>query len=816
MHRHSLELLEYPKVLEQLVQHCAFRGGQTRARQLQPSADLSTIQTNLDLTEEACAFLVHQPDPSFGGIKDVTGLTARAVRGIRLPPPDLYDIHLLLDRILILQRTFAKQAETYPGLAALAALLQPCRALSAEIVRCIHERGEVRSQASPALDRIRSDLRREQSRLVRLLGRLTANPALKPYLQDNLVTQRQGRYVVPIRTEYKSKLPGIVHDQSASGATTFIEPLDVVEQNNAVRSFELAERKEVDRILGLLSKAVAAAHTEIELNVSVLSDLDFVLAKARYAYAVGGIRPEMVEPQSRHMAAAQGKTAAPQTWHPGSLIWLRQARHPLLPKTDAVPLDFELGPEPGPTGGPPCHVVVITGPNTGGKTVSLKTVGLMTLMAQAGLLIPAGSGSRLSVFDNVYADIGDEQSIEQSLSTFSSHLTHIVDILDEATDGGLVILDEIGAGTDPEEGSALAAALLEHLRRRGVTTLASTHYSEIKLYAHNTVGVCNAAMEFDVETLQPTYKLHMGLPGRSNALTIARHLGLSDTVVRLAEANVKADVSQANAMLEDIRLARQRARELQDEARQTRKKAQRVQHDLAQRLAHVEEERQQILAATRADMTRMVARTKQELRELRKQAAADFKTSARVQKQRTVDTAQAHLATLATALPLVPERPDTAAQSLQAGPIARGDTVWIGPLQATGTVISEPVAGKPVEVQAGQMRLKTRLESLELRQKAAREAVQIKFTQAPRSEITMELDIRGARVEPGIVQVDRYLQEAYFSRLPWVRIIHGKGTGQLRAAVRQMMNRHPHVAQTRPGDAAEGGEGVTIATLDYD
>ncbi len=816
MHGHSLELLEYPKVLEQLAQHCAFQGGRARSRRLQPSTDLSTIQADLDLTEEAYAFLAQQPDPSFGGVKDVTGLAARATRRVQLQPPELYAVHLLLDRTLTLQRTFTKPAETYPGLARLAALLQPCRELSAEIVRCVHERGEVKSQASAALDRIRSDLRREQERLVRLLGKLTSNPNLKPYLQDDLVTQRQGRYVVPVRTEYKSKLPGIVHDQSTSGATTFIEPLGVVDQNNAVRALELAERKEVGRILGLLSEAVAAAHTEIELNVSVLSDLDFVLAKARYAYAVGGIRPEMVEPRPRRMGGDVAGGDARQPWHPGSRIWLRQARHPLLSVEEAVPLDFELGPEPGPTGGPPCQVVVITGPNTGGKTVSLKTVGLMTLMAQAGLLIPAGSGSRLSVFDNVYADIGDEQSIEQSLSTFSSHLTNIVAILAEATASSLVILDEVGAGTDPEEGSALAAALLEHLRRRGVTTLASTHYSEIKLYAHSTVGVCNAAMEFDVETLQPTYKLQMGLPGQSNALTIARHLGLSETVIGLAEANVKADVSDANSMLEDIRLARQQARQLQDEARQARRKAQQTQNELAERLARVEDERQSILAAAHADMTKQMARTRRKLKDLRKQAAADFATETRVQKQRTVDAAQARLAAMAAELPAVPQETVADAQSALAGTISRGDTVWISTLQATGTVLSEPVSGQPVAVQVGQMHLKTSLESLELRQKAAQAKVKINFTQAPRSEISIELDIRGARVEPGMAQVDRYLQEAYLSRMPWVRIIHGKGTGQLRTAVRQLMSRHPHVAETRPGASGEGGEGVTVATLDYD
>lgn len=817
MHAHSLERLEFDKVLAQLAWHCAFQGGADRARALQPSRDLRAIQANLQLAAEAYEYLAHQTEPSFGGVKDITGLTARAQRRIVLQPSDLFDIHLLLDRTRTLQRTFTRHAEDYPGLAQLAGMLQPCSELSAEIARCIHERGEVMSQASPQLGRIRAELRREQERLVRMLDRLASNPDLQPYLQDSIVTQRQGRYVVPVRSEYRSKLPGIVHDQSASGATTFIEPLGVVDQNNEVRALELAERKEVERILMLLSETAAEMHAEIQLNVSTLSELDFVLAKARYAYAIGGELPEMFDMRPDNMPLTGAQQGDDAVSHPGSRIWLRQARHPLLPPDEAVPLDFELGPTTGPTGVPACQCVVITGPNTGGKTVALKTVALMILMAQSGLLIPAGSGSQLGVFDNVYADIGDEQSIEQSLSTFSSHLTNIVGILEESTPRSLVILDEVGAGTDPEEGSALAAALLEHLRRRRVTTLASTHYSEIKLYAHSAPGVCNAAMEFDVESLRPTFKLQMGLPGKSNALTIARHLGLAQPVVELAESQVRADAASANTMLEDIRLARQRASEERDEAVRERELAQLAKSELLHRLSSVEEDRRAVLTEARAQAAALIEDTRAELQGLRRQADADFRRSGRQEKRQVVDAARGRLTEMEEDLPASRASGPPPPAPLPTGKIAKGDTVWIRTLQATGTVAADPQPGRPVEVQAGQMRLKTSFESLELRQRAAPERFKVSFRQAPRpAEVTMELDIRGARVEPGVARLDRYLEEAYLSRLPWVRIIHGKGTGQLRTAVRGMLRSHPHIAKSRTGEAEEGGDGVTVATLQYD
>lgn len=806
MDAHALAVLEYDKVLAQLARHCAFSGGAARVRALTPSADWHTVESGLALTEEAYAYLAHQTEPSFGGVIDLTELMRRAQRRVRLQAGELRDVQRVLERTHALRRAFTRHAALYPALAELAGFLQPCPALATEIGRCISERAEVLNRASPALHRIRTALRQAQDRLSGILTRLASHPDLKPYLQEAIVTQRQGRYVVPVRTEHKGKLPGIVHDQSASGATTFIEPLAVVDQNNAVRALELEEDQEVRRILTRLTAAVAEAQPELAITMATLGDLDCALAKAKYAYEIQGVRPEM---RARPPGAGDARP-------PGATIWLRQARHPLLAPDQAVPLNLEMGPEPGPTGSAPCHMTIITGPNTGGKTVALKTVGLLALMAQSGLMIPAGSGSRLSLFAGVYADIGDEQSIEQSLSTFSGHLTHIVAILDKAARDSLVILDEVGAGTDPEEGSALAIALLEHLRARGATTLASTHYSEIKAYAHEATGVSNAAMEFDAETLRPTFRLQMGLPGRSNALAIARRLGLAADVVALAETRVQADASAANAMLEDIRVARQRALEAQADAQKEKELAQLARSELSYRLRQVETDRQAVIADAQAAQARQLDAARQEWQALRRQVAAAIWDQPRTDALRQLDAAQARLERKAAESAAARPPPVPAEPAPPPGAIEKGDTVWIASLHATGQVTSAPGPGQAVEVQAGHIRLKVRLADLELRQKAVPEKARVRYSLAPRDKVSLELDIRGERVDPGVAQVDQYLHAAFLGRVPWVRIIHGKGTGQLRTAVRALVQRHPHVSSSRAGDAAEGGEGVTIATFAYD
>ena len=789
MNDHTLRLLEFDHVRRQLAALCHYSGGIELARNLQPGRRLASIQGQLDLTCEAYAFLAEQPAPPFGGVTDVAELLSRATRRSILLGAELRDIRILLERTAALQKVFGSQAEEYPGLAELAARLQPCSRLGAAIAEAVDEQGSIQSGASPLLSSLRNRIRIAQGRLSRTLEGVAANARLAPYLQEAIVTQRQGRYVVPVKAEYRGKVRGIVHDQSASGATVFVEPFQVVEQNNELRVLLAEEEAEIRRILTVLTAQVAEATADIGHNNSVLAELDFTLAKGRHAWDLECTAPELLAPPEFTVPYADrvdgDEPGVPPLGHPGTCIWLRKARHPLLPRDEAVPLDFELGPETTPAGYRPAHVVVITGPNTGGKTVALKTVGLLQLMAQAGLMIPAGSGSRLTILQSVWADIGDEQSIEQNLSTFSSHLTNIVGILEAAAPDSLVILDEIGAGTDPEEGSALALALLDHLRRRSVTTLASTHFSEIKLYAHNTRGVSNAAMEFDVESLRPTYRLTMGLPGKSNALTIARRLGLDQDVVAKAEGHVQADAASANSMLEDIRKARQQAKA----------------------------EMEGLLAETRREMSRLRRTARNQMRpdELGKRTGSRSMPSSGTEKD---------LAALAAKVPAATPVGMRSTPLRVPGQIAVGDTVWVGRLQTTAKVTALLPDGKRAEVHAGGMRFKAKLPELELRSRAQEEepkpAAVMTTTRTAVRDVATELDIRGARVEAGVETVNQYLHDAWECQLPWVRVIHGKGTGQLRSAIRDLMRRHPHVAGIRSGEAGEGGEGVTVATIGKD
>ncbi|MCX6049699.1 MAG: endonuclease MutS2 [Chloroflexi bacterium] len=810
MNPHTLKVLEYSKILEQLAGYCAFSGGAEMARSLLPSDDLITIKTQLAQTSEAFRLLEQKNDVSFGGVKDLRQFLEKAERGSMLFAPDLLEIKNTLLRARNLRNLLIRLEHLYPLLAEMAYNIEPCDHVSAEIARCINERGEVVDGASNDLGQIRRELRVAQDRLLSILERLVHSSDLKPYLQDALVTQRQGRYVIPVRSEYKGQIDGIVHDQSASGATLFIEPLKVVQQNNAVRELELQEEKEVRRILTQLTQLVSEEALYIRRNVQILAELDFTFAKAKYAYQLEASAPEMVAFQAPQKTYKKQAEAENVFQHPGSVIDLHRARHPLLDQKQVVPIDIYLDDE--------TYIIVVTGPNTGGKTVTLKTVGLLTLMAQSGMMVPAEPGSKLSVFEGVYADIGDEQSIEQSLSTFSSHLTNIIAILDEADPRSLVLFDELGAGTDPDEGSALAMALLEKLRDRGITTFATTHYSDLKLYAHNTPGVRNASVEFNVETLSPTYELSIGLPGRSNALIIARRLGLNPTIVDAAESIVRPDTLQADALLDDIKRAKQEAMQAESRAKERERQAQLVERDLRYQMASIEEARRAVITETRAIMEAELTQARNEVDQIRRQLTRgnfggggheDFVTRAteelarRQQSQQSGDELRRDV--------IIPGD----VQDRLAGPIEVGDRVWVASLQASGEVLSVNERAGEADVQLGNFRLKLPIKRLELRQKAVKptlDAVKISVNASHESP-GMELDLRGERVEDGLARLERYLDSAAMARLPWVRIIHGKGTGAMRDAVRNSMKQNPIVRETRSGDLGEGGDGVTVAKL---
>jgi len=825
MDSRTLRVLEFDKIRERMARHTSFSLGRERALALLPTDDIREAQEWQAETREARTLLEEKSDVHLGGVHDLRDLVEQAVRGGTLLPMDLLDVRSTLVRARTLHRLLTRLGDQFPHIADVAARLSAPSNLIEEIARCIDERGEVLDSASDALARIRRTLREAHNALMDRLQRIVASSANAPYLQEPIVTQRQGRYVIPLRAEFKGRIPGLVHDQSGSGATLFIEPLAVVELNNRWREAQLAEEEEIHRILAALTGLVAAEAGVITRTVETLGDLDLIFAKARYANETRAVEPELLpfkvegskaKDRSSHakpsplnlQPSAHLQPSAVQ--HPGSTLAFIQARHPLLDPLTVVPVDIYLDDD--------CFILLITGPNTGGKTVSLKTTGLLTLMAQAGMAIPAGEGSRLSVFEQVFADIGDEQSIEQSLSTFSSHMTHIVEILDRADSRSLVLLDELGAGTDPEEGAALAQSLLRTLLARQITTLATTHYSELKVFAHSTAFVANASVEFDIESLSPTYKLSIGLPGRSNAFAIARRLGLSNEIVTGAEALVSPQSLEAETMLAEIKRAREAALTAESEAKAARHRAEALNADLRYRLATAEEARRAVLAEARAQAQAELEAVQHEAGRLRDQMDALARERGVIQS----GGKNLHEQWLAEAEKLVAQR-SAAAQPLPPmqtpepvkidGPLLPNDRVWVPSLGASGEVVA--VAGNEIEVKVGGFRVRLAQGRVELRERGQQPAVQVRSGGAqPRPPSPgMELDLRGLTVDDMLVELDRYLDTAYLAGLPFVRIIHGKGTGALRQAVRDELRGHPLVGEFRAGENSEGGEGVTVAKL---
>jgi DNA mismatch repair protein MutS2 len=831
MHERTVRLLEFDKILDRLLRFTSFSVGQERVLALRPTDDIRQARDWQAETSEGRRLLDEKSDIYLGAVHDLRPLLEQALRGSPLLAADLLSVRYTLQRARALNRAISRIADRFPHIADVAARLDAPSAIIDEIGRCIDERGEVLDSASDALGRIRRELREAHARLMERLQRIVGTAANAPYLQEAIVTQRQGRYVVPLRSEFKGRIPGLVHDQSGSGATLFIEPLAVVELNNRFREAQLAEEEEIRRILLRLTEMIAAEAGPIARTVEALGDLDLIFAKARYANELRGVEPELTpfKVEGSKLKVAREK-AGPPTFnvqpstlnperstfnlqpaivrHPGSTIRLLQARHPLLDPLTVVPVDIYLDDD--------YFILVITGPNTGGKTVSLKTTGLLALMAQAGLAIPAAEGSRLSVFEQVYADIGDEQSIEQSLSTFSSHMTHIVEILGAADDRALVLLDELGAGTDPEEGAALAQALLSTLLERRITALATTHYSELKVFAHNTPFVTNASVEFDIETLSPTYKLSIGLPGRSNAFAIARRLGLPDPIVARAEALVSPQSLEAEAMLAEIKRAREAALAAESDAKAAQRRAEALNADLRYRLGKIEEARRAVLTEARTQAEAELEVLRDEIAGLRERLAAlgaglPARGGQSLHDAWLAEAEQILTQRAAQARPL----PAAAAPTpvILDGPLQEGDKVWVPSLQASGEVVA--VSAREVEVKVGGFRLKLAPGRVELRQRGEQlAALRETSVGAPKpASPGLELDLRGLIADDMLVELDRYLDTAYLAGLPFVRIIHGKGTGALRQAVRDELRSHPLISGFRTGDANEGGEGVTVAKL---
>ena len=798
MDEKTIATLEFPKILERLAEYCAFSASAELVRALRPTGDLDEALRRQARTSQARRLLSVHDSLSVGGARDIRPLVDLARRGGVLDPGDLLDIKSTLISARELSRTFERLADAYPALFEIAVALPPPAGLIDAIGRVLSERGEILDNASDRLYAIRRELKVSHERLLARLERLINDPHNAPMLQEAIITQRNGRYVVPLRAEFKGRMRSIIHDQSSSGATLFVEPLVIVELNNRWHELQLEERDEIRRILAELSSLVGQDAEVINGLVEALAELDMVLACARYAEDLRASEPALTDFQ-------------PRDPHPGSTIRLFQARHPLLDPAKVVPIDVDLDEA--------TFTVIITGPNTGGKTVTLKTVGLLALMAQTGLHIPAQSGSSLSVFENIYADIGDEQSIEQSLSTFSGHITNIVHILQQASPRSLVLLDELGAGTDPQEGAALARSILDFLIKRRITCLVATHYPELKAYAHNTPGVINASMEFNLESLRPTYHLTIGLPGRSNALLIAERLGLPSEIVQSARGKLDPNDLRAEDLLDEIHHQRDQARQARAAAEKARQEAERLRAELASRLEKVEDERQGLLESARAEAELQLESLKLELEEVRR-ALQRARQPLEALKP-VLDQVEA----LETSVEKPVERRAASEGLASPRPLRLGDRVRVRSLHMDGVVTAMGDAG--IEVQLGNLRVKARLGDI---QRAGEEGAPLPGPAAPARQRSkpaagggasvifhpspgMELDLRGQRSEDALDALDRYLESAFLAGLPFVRIIHGKGTGKLRQSVREALQNHPHVLSWETGHDKEGGDGVTVVKL---
>ncbi len=811
MHEKSLTTLEYPKILAKVASEAAFSASKELVLALEPSPAIDEVRRRLAYTTEASRLIDLHADVGVRGAHDIRPLLARAARDGVLAPSDLLEILATVRSSLYVAHTLEKlDAEEFPLLHELGCNIPQRPRIAQRIEETVSEEGEVLDTASPTLRKIRFDIRGANQRLQERLRTLVNE--FSHALQEPIITIRNDRYVIPVKAESRSQVRGIVHDQSSSGATVFVEPMVVVELNNRIRELQAEERQEIERILRALSAEIGKEAEALKLAVELLAEFDLHLAKARYGRMTRASEPHLNE---------EGH------------IMLRNARHPLLTGR-VVPINFRIGRD--------FYMVVITGPNTGGKSVALKTVGLLTLMAQAGLHIPADADSEIAIFADVFADIGDEQSVEQSLSTFSSHMTRIIEVLrrveqeqqehtpairgrlsetlKQKHDGRsrfLVLFDELGAGTDPSEGSALARAILTYLLEKHVTTVATTHYSELKAFAHEQAGATNASVEFDIETLSPTYKLSIGLPGRSNALAIATRLGLDESIVNRAREFLGSAGVRMENLLEELQSERKAVEDERFHLSMERAEVEHLRKQLEEERYKLEEQRVRILNEARA----------QARRELEEVQVALAKVKIDVGKAMTRDSvAKARQVTrnLEEKVAAIPEpskprsKPEPAEEKLE-GPLQIGDTVRVLSFGQNAELLGLSADRSEAEVQMGAMRFRVNVDNIERisRRKAAREDYTTPSIVRPnyeeRPEVPLQLDMRGWRVEPALEELEAYLNNAALAGVGSVRILHGKGTGALRAAIREQLTHHPLVKSFAPAPANEGGDGVTVVKL---
>ena len=786
LYEKSLLKLELDRVLEMLSACAGSEGGKEACLHVRPTSDLEEVELMLQQTTAASDLCTKKGNPVFGDVSDVSASLERANLGGSLQPKELLRIAGVL-RCARNIRGYVSEDDKATVLDAMFKALTPNKYLEDKIFGAILSEEEIADNASPELSDIRRHMRLQAGKIRDSLQKVISSPAYSKYLREPIITIRQGRYVVPVKAECKNDVPGLVHDVSATGSTYFVEPMSAVNANNALRELEIKEKKEIERILAELSAEAAAHREDINLNYTMLVQLDVIFAKAKLAYRMQAWAPIMNE---------DGK------------VDLRKARHPLIDPKKVVPISVRLGSD--------FDTMIITGPNTGGKTVTLKTVGLLTLMAECGLHIPAGDGSILSTFDSILADIGDEQSIAQSLSTFSSHMRTIVDVVAQCDDRTLVLFDELGAGTDPAEGAALAMAIIEFCRKMGSRVIATTHYAELKLYAMRTKGVINASCEFDVETLQPTYKLLIGIPGKSNAFAISRKLGLSEEILKEADDLVGKSDKDFEDVLSQLEQQRQQMESARMEAERLRHETAKIKQQSEEYHAQLRKEKEKAMEAARKEAQYIIEEARaaaniasEELKALRKQlqdsADATGINARQAELRRNLNEVEEKLRA---------SRPKEERPQPTRG-ILVGDTVELLKLGTKASVIAINKDGT-YQLQAGILKLNAKADEIYLlenenpyKQKGGRpkhSGREMKMT-----AMSSEVDLRGMDAVEAICVLERYLDEAMRSNVSPVRIIHGKGTGTLRAAVHQSLKKNKFIKKFRLGMYGEGEDGVTIA-----
>ena len=788
MNKKALKALEYDKIIEQLAAKASSPMGKRLCQKLTPSCDLKKIETMQTQTKDALSRIFQKGSISFHKVKDIKGSLKRLEIGSTLGIGELLSICAVLEntaKVKAYGRSDREDQEA-DSLEPMFQLLEPLTPLSTEINRCILSEEEISDDASPGLKQVRRNMKNTNDRIHGQLNSLL-NGSARSYLQDGVITMRNGRYCLPVKAEYKNQVPGMIHDQSSTGSTLFIEPMSVVKLNNDLRQLEVQEQKEIEIVLSNLSEQAAQYLDALRDDLDILIQLDFIFARASLALDQNASKPD---------------------FNTDGIINLKKARHPLIHKKQVVPIDIRLGGE--------FDLLVVTGPNTGGKTVSLKTVGLLTLMGQSGLHIPAGDHSSLSVFEEVYADIGDEQSIEQSLSTFSSHMTNVVSFLQKATEKSLVLFDELGAGTDPTEGAALAIAILSYLHEQGIRTMATTHYSELKVYALSTPGVENASCEFNVETLRPTYRLLIGVPGKSNAFAISSKLGLPDFIIERAKEQISEQDESFEDVISKLESSRITLEKEQLEIKQYKEEIESLKKQLEEKQEKFDARKEKILRDANEQAHEI-------LRDAKEYADQTMKTFHKFEKEhiplKEIEQERQNLRKKMAKLEknMAIKQPKKApGKRLRPSDLSIGDSVRVLSLNLKGTVSSRPDAKGNLFVQTGIFRSQVNISDLELIDEPVVTAPNLqrtgtgKIKMSKSASVSTEINLLGKTVDEAVAELDKYLDDAYIAHLSSVRIVHGKGTGALRKGVHNYLRRQKHVASFRLGEFGEGDAGVTI------